>query len=175
MGGTKEWKSETNFAKMYVTAFPLRVTMVFDDCPNVGVLYDEAFPKLVTLNEDPTIQDKVLLRKQLRCLHGKEVMFPIQRWEKKKVNKTTRTTDEKGNVKQTTERVQIRVLINYTMGEFVIEQTDSKNTMKTAGTEFDLRSPYFDVHALCPACYYVWSTLFASDHPDCKRLSLFIL
>ena len=128
---------------MYISAFPLRATVVYDDVPDVGVLYDDAILKLVKLNEESYVRDKVLLRKELRCLHeGKKVFFPIQRWEKRKVKKTT--TTDKGKTK--TEEVQVLVLISYNWGYFTIVQTDGKDTTKTTtgkvGTEFDLSAGF---------------------------------
>ena len=70
-GGTKKFSSKTNFAKMYITPFPLRAMVVYDNVPDVGVLYDDAICKLININEDPEIRDKVLLRKELRCLNEK--------------------------------------------------------------------------------------------------------
>lgn len=133
-GGTKKWTSKTNFAKMFINAFPLRAHIVYDDGNNVGVLYDEGIQKLVRVNEDPEIQDKVKLRKELRCLHDKDVTFPIERWETRKVNHTTQ--DENGNTKKETK--EVLVLISYTKGAFEIAQTKGKDTRKTVGTKFDL-------------------------------------
>ena len=60
-GGNKKWTTKTAFAKMYITAFPLRATVVFDDCTDVGVFYDASLPRIVALNREPEVQDKVLL------------------------------------------------------------------------------------------------------------------
>ena len=133
-GGTKQWTSKTNFAKMFISAFPLRAQIVYDDGNNVGVLYDEGIQKLVRVNENPEIQDKIKLRKELRCLHDKDVIFPIERWEKRRVDHTTK--DENGNTKKETKEVW--VLISYTEGVLEIAQTKAKDTRKTAGTKFDL-------------------------------------
>ena len=125
---------------MYISAFPLRATVVYDDVPDVGVLYDDAILKLVKLNEKSYVRDKVLLRKELRCLHdGKRVFFPIQRWEKRKVKKTT---TEKGKTKTT--EVEVVVLISYNCGYFQIMQTEGKDTRKTEGvnTKFDVSAGF---------------------------------
>ena len=127
---------------MYISAFPLRATVVYDDVPDVGVLYDDAILKLVKLNEKSYVRDKVLLRKELRCLHdGKRVFFPIQRWEKRKVKKTT---TEKGKTKTT--EVEVVVLISYNWGHFTIVQKVGKDTTTTTtgkvGTEFDLSAGF---------------------------------
>ena len=55
------WSTKTAFAKMYITAFPLRATVVFDDCTDIGVFYDASLPRIVALNREPAVQDKVLL------------------------------------------------------------------------------------------------------------------
>ena len=79
----------------YITPFPLRIVVVYDDCDDIGIFYEEALPKvrplnrthsqeyplwsfyfaylltfenapkIVALQQDPEIADKVLLRKQL--------------------------------------------------------------------------------------------------------------
>ena len=43
----------------YITAFPLRATVVYDNCNDIGVFYDEGIPAIVEINQDPEIQDKV--------------------------------------------------------------------------------------------------------------------
>ena len=86
------------------------------------------------LNMHTWVYVQVLLRKQLRCLHEKEVTFPVERWEKKQVTKTTR--DQEGKQKET--KHDVLVLIRYTIGDFEIEQTKGKNTMNTVNTTFDL-------------------------------------
>jgi hypothetical protein len=93
--------------------------------------------KLVVLNEESNVRDKVLLRKQLRCLNEQTVFFPIQRWEKRKVK---RTVDGKRK------EVEVLVLISYNWGSFRIMQTEGKDTRKTAGvetkTEFDVSAGF---------------------------------
>jgi hypothetical protein len=127
---------------MHISAFPLRATVVYDDVPDRGVFYDDAILKLVKLNEKSYVRDKVLLRKELRCLNEKKVFFPIQRWEKRKVKKTT--TTEKGKTK--TEEVQVLVLISYNWGHFTIVQTERKDTRTTTkekvGTKFDISAGF---------------------------------
>ena len=49
----------------YINAFPLRVVIVYDDCTDIGVFYDEALPRIAARQAEPEIADKVLLRKQL--------------------------------------------------------------------------------------------------------------
>ena len=137
-GGTKKFSSKTNFAKMYITPFPLRATVVYDDVPDRGVLYDDAICKLIKINEDPEIRDKVLLRKELRCLNEKLVFFPIQRWEPKKVDHT----ENKGTKDQKKSKKKVLVLISYNWGFFSIKQTDGKDTRKTKGTRFDLSAGF---------------------------------
>ena len=137
-GGTKKFSSKTNFAKMYITAFPLRAMIVYDNVPDVGVLYDDAIPKLIKINEDPKIQDKVLLRKELRCLNEKQVFFPIQRWEKRKVDHT----ENKGTKEEKKSKKEVLVLISYNWGYFSIMQTDGKDTRKTVGSAFDLSAGF---------------------------------
>ena len=121
---------------MYISAFPLRATVVYDDVPDVGVFYDDAILKLVVLNEESNVRDKVLLRKQLRCLNEQTVFFPIQRWEKRKVKKTV---DGK---KQGEE--EVLVLISYNCGYFQIMQTDGKDTRTIEGvnTKFDVSAGF---------------------------------
>ena len=121
---------------MYISAFPLRATVVYDDVPDVGVFYDDAILKLVMLNEESNVRDKVLLRKQLRCLNEQTVFFPIQRWEKRKVKKTV---DGK---KQGEE--EVLVLISYNCGYFQITQTDGKDTRTIEGvnTKFDVSAGF---------------------------------
>ena len=120
---------------MYISAFPLRATVVYDDVPDVGVFYDDAILKLVVLNEESNVRDKVLLRKQLRCLNEQTVFFPIQRWEKRKVK---RTVDGKKK------EVEVLVLISYNWGYFRIMQTEGKDTRKPEGvnTEFDVSAGF---------------------------------
>jgi hypothetical protein len=120
---------------MYISAFPLRATVVYDDVPDVGVFYDDAILKLVVLNEESNVRDKVLLRKQLRCLNEQTVFFPIQRWEKRKVK---RTVDGKRK------EVEVLVLISYNWGSFRIMQTEGKDTRTTEGfkTEFDVSAGF---------------------------------
>ena len=137
-GGTKKFSSKSNFAKMYITAFPLRAMVVYDDCHDVGVLYDESLPKLIKANEDPKVRDKVFLRKELRCLDETEVFFPMQRWEKRTVDRT----ENKGTKEEKKSREEMLVLISYNMGYFSIMQTDSKDTRKTVGSKFDLSAGF---------------------------------
>jgi len=120
---------------MYISAFPLRATVVYDDVPDVGVFYDDAILKLVVLNEESNVRDKVLLRKQLRCLNEQPVFFPIQRWEKRKVK---RTVDGKKK------EVEVLVLISYNWGYFRIMQTEGKDTRKIEGvnTKFDVSAGF---------------------------------
>ena len=56
----------------YINAFPLRIVIVYDDCTDIGLFYDEALPKIAARQAEPEIADKVLLRKQLvsRVLPG---------------------------------------------------------------------------------------------------------
>jgi len=56
----------------YINAFPLRIVIVYDDCTDIGLFYDEALPKIAARQAEPKIADKVLLRKQLvsRVLPG---------------------------------------------------------------------------------------------------------
>ena len=34
----------------YITPFPLRIVVVYDDCDDIGIFYDEALPKVHILN-----------------------------------------------------------------------------------------------------------------------------
>lgn len=95
-GGNKRLDSKTFFAKMYITAFPLRASIVWDDCEDRALLYDHDILKLVNANRHPEVTDKVLLRKQLRCLHGASVSFQFWRMEPKQVPDGWEE-DDKGN------------------------------------------------------------------------------
>ena len=121
--------SKTCFAKVYTSPFPLRAVVVWEDCGDRAMLYDSGILKLATLNRQPNSVDKILLRKQLRCLHNTRVNFEFFRNEKRKVGGSKDKKD-------------VDVKMTYKTGLLTIEQTPGKNTMKSAGTEFDL-SPGF--------------------------------
>jgi hypothetical protein len=140
-GGDKVLSSSSFFAKCYTVAFPLRAMIVWDDCPDRAMLYDDDILKLVRLNQTPQVQDKCLMRKQLRTLKGTHVNFQFWKMETKRV-KNGVDTDKDGNKTQKYKSVQVKM--TYTTGVLDISQTSGKNTMNTAQTEFDL-SAGFDV------------------------------
>ena len=45
--------------RRYITPFPLRIVVVYDDCDDIGIFYDEALPKVHILNS--TLYDNCML------------------------------------------------------------------------------------------------------------------
>ena len=52
---------------------------MWDDSEDRALLYEEDLLKLVNANHKPEVVDKVLLRKQLRCMHQASVNFQVSR------------------------------------------------------------------------------------------------
>ena len=134
--------TNTSFGKLYVTPFPSRGIMVWDDCMDRAALYDSQIVDLVALNQSEGVQAKKHLRRQLRVMVGKTVQFPFWQMESKKV-KDGMSEDKDGNKTQKYKNVNVR--IDYTQGVLRIGQTAGKNTMELNGdlrTEFDLSSGF---------------------------------
>ena len=74
--GDRHLNSKTHFGKMYILDFPFTAVMVYDDCDDYAFIRGEDLVKLYELNSSPEIKAKVRVRRRLRALNGKRIIYP---------------------------------------------------------------------------------------------------
>ena len=119
--------SVTKFGKMYINPFPFECVMVYDDCDDYTLLYEDDFDKFVNMNRDPDVVARRRNRQAVRALHGQMCRLEHQRDEMHSVPDGTETyTDSEGNQHTRTRYTTVSVRMSYTNGRMSVSANSDK-------------------------------------------------
>lgn len=140
--------SVTKFGKMYINPFPFECVMVYDDCDDYTLLYEEQFDNFVNQNRDPDVVARRRNRQAVRALNGQMCHLEHQRMETHTVPDGTETyTDSEGHTHTRQKYASVQVLMHYHNGRMSV----AGNSSKRMAPGFKAALHYSDGHGVAVA------------------------